>query len=227
MTSQIIQEHYNHVSHLNNQMQKRRAMQQKAIMEKLQFKRNELEEQIETQLERDAQAEYTDRQKRGAGYASLALMQTFLEQKHAKAMLDLESDMLAELEKAKSDLNMQLEQDLSQELESKSQDFLQQLAAVSKLSKDELSEAVSSATSGRPDSKATRKLARDLHDGVGRARSSLSMDYAERDQNQQGYERPYSGRTAGEVSYQRPGSVRKLSARQSRQFEQYADEDGF
>ena len=50
-------------------------------------------------------------------YASLALMQTFLEQKHAKAMLDLESDMLAELEKAKSDLNMQLEQDLSQELE--------------------------------------------------------------------------------------------------------------
>ena len=44
MTSQIIQEHYNHVSHLNQQMQKRREVQQKAIMEKLQFKRNELEE---------------------------------------------------------------------------------------------------------------------------------------------------------------------------------------
>lgn len=66
MTNQIIQEHYNHVSHLNQQMQKRRAMQQKAIMEKLQFKRNELEEQIETQLEKDAQEEYTERQKKGA-----------------------------------------------------------------------------------------------------------------------------------------------------------------
>ena len=44
-------------------------------------------------------------------------MQTFLEQKHAKAMVELESDMLAELEKSKSELNQQLEQDLSQELE--------------------------------------------------------------------------------------------------------------
>ncbi|GFS14885.1 trichohyalin-like [Elysia marginata] len=183
MTNQIIQEHYNHVSHLNQQMQKRRAVQQKAIMDKLQFKRNELEEQIETQLERDAQEEYTERQKKGAGYASLALMQTFLEQKHAKAMLDLESDMLAEMEKAKSELNMQLQQDLSQELEAKSQDFLQQLAAVSKLSRDELTQAVSSATSGRPDSRAAQQLSRDLRDGVGRARSSLSMDYADRDQD--------------------------------------------
>ena len=52
-----------------------------------------------------------------SSYASLALMQTFLEQKHAKAMVELESDMLAELEKSKSELNQQLEQDLSQELE--------------------------------------------------------------------------------------------------------------
>ena len=34
-------------------------------------------------------------------------------------------------------------------MQSKSQDFLQQLAAVSKLSRDELTEAVSSATSGK------------------------------------------------------------------------------
>ena len=39
---------------------------------------------------------------------------------------------------------------------------------------------------GRPDSRAAQRLAKDLRDGVSRARSSLSMDYADRNQDFQG-----------------------------------------
>ncbi|GFO40991.1 trichohyalin-like [Plakobranchus ocellatus] len=219
MTSQIIQEHYNKVTHINDQMQKRREMQQRFIMEKLESKRVELEEQVESQLERDAQEEYTERQKKGAGYASLALMQTFLEQKHAKAMLDLESEMHAELEKSKSELNIQLEQELLHELESRSKEFLQHLASVSKMSKEDLKEAVSAATSGHPRSQAVERLAKDLRQGV-------ETDYAERKRKPSANDRPYSGTASSDL--RREWSGKASSQRRSSQLsrEEYDDNYG-
>ena len=50
-------------------------------------------------------------------YASLALMQSFLEQKHQHAMSQLEQDMSAELEREKDELNSQMERELQKELQ--------------------------------------------------------------------------------------------------------------
>ncbi|XP_012938082.1 myosin-9 isoform X3 [Aplysia californica] len=178
VTDQIIQQHYNQVSHLNDQIQRRRDEQQRMIMEKLTRKKQHLESEIEAQLEEEAQTEYTDRQQKGAGYASLALMQAFLEQRHSKAMEELQDEMNAELEKGKSDLNMELEQELRNELEGHRQNLLTQLAAVSKMSKADLQEAMTAtshegARPGSYDNKAAQRLAKDLRNEMERARSSM------------------------------------------------------
>ena len=52
-----------------------------------------------------------------SSYASLALMQTFLEQRHQRAMVELEQDMGAELEKERDELNRQMEMELQKELQ--------------------------------------------------------------------------------------------------------------
>ncbi len=49
--------------------------------------------------------------------ASNILMNTLMEQRHQKAMADLDSEMKAELEKSKEELNSTLELELQQELQ--------------------------------------------------------------------------------------------------------------
>ena len=44
-------------------------------------------------------------------------MQNFLEQRHSKAMQELQDEMTAELEKSKNDLNSEMELELKKELE--------------------------------------------------------------------------------------------------------------
>ncbi|XP_059163333.1 golgin subfamily A member 6-like protein 26 [Physella acuta] len=162
LTDQIIQQHNNQVSLLNEQLNRKRKQQERMIQEKLSAKKQELEENIETQLEEEAQAEYTVKQKRGAGYASLALMQTFLEQKHAKAMQDLEEEMMTELEKYKLEINSSLEAELKKELEAQNKDFLLQLAKISKMPKRDLQDAFSATKSGEVDSLSAQRLAKDI-----------------------------------------------------------------
>jgi len=186
VTEQILAQHYNQVNHLNQQIQRRRDNQQQLILEKLTRKKTMLETEIETQLEEDAQTEYSDRRARGAGYATLALMQTFLEQRHSQAMAELQEEMSAELEKSKTDLNQQMELQLKKELEIQRQNLLTQLAAVKGVSTSELKEAVSAATQGSSDNKATLRMVKDLKNEMQRAKSS--MDYSD-SREDSGYQR--------------------------------------
>ncbi|CAL1547305.1 unnamed protein product [Lymnaea stagnalis] len=176
VTDQIIKQYHNQVSHLNEQLQQRKKRQETLIQEKLSAKKQRMEEYIETQLEEEAQTEYTSRQKRGAGYASLALMQTFLEQRHAKAMQELDIEMQAELEKAKRDLNSELELELKKDLEMEHKDFLSQLAGISKMPQSDLHNAVSATTAGKSDNPAAKHLAKEVRESMSRSKTFAISD---------------------------------------------------
>nr|KAG5698071.1 hypothetical protein BaRGS_016719 [Batillaria attramentaria] len=147
-TDQLLQQHYSQVQHLNQQMQRHREAQERQLSEKIKAKQQQKEQEIESQLEEEAQEEYTVQQKRGAGYASLALMQSFLEQRHQRAITELEQEMLAELEKNRDELNRQMEIELQKELQAQRQSLLAQLAAVTNLPNNELEDAVDAAVAG-------------------------------------------------------------------------------
>lgn len=178
-TDQLLQQHYNQVEHVNRTMQRSRDAQERQLAEKIQHMKQQKKQEIETQLEEDAQQEYTDQQQRGAGYASLALMQSFLEQRHQRAITELEQEMTAELEKQREELNSQMEVELQKELQTQRQNLLTQLAAVSNLSHNELEDAVDAAVSGKQNEKQAKRLAKDLKQGIERAKTSMGMDYSE------------------------------------------------
>ncbi|KAH9510197.1 hypothetical protein Btru_043738 [Bulinus truncatus] len=166
LADQIIQQHYNQVTYLNDQLQQRKKRQEKTILDKIRAKQQQKEEDIETKLEEEAREEYTVQQKKGAGLASLALMQMFLDQRHTNAMQELETEMFAELEKCKNELNAELEEQLKKDLEMQHKDFLTQLAEVSKMSKSDLQEALTATASGKKDNRAAKQLANDLRGGM-------------------------------------------------------------
>jgi len=209
VTDQIIQQHYNQVSHLNEQIQRRRGEQQKMIMEKLTRKKTMLENEIETQLEEDAQTEYSERKQKGAGYASLALMQNFLEQRHSKAMQELQDEMTAELEKSKNDLNSEMELELKKELETQRQNLLTQLATVKNVSNKDLHAAMSAATKGSYDNKAALRMVKDMKNEMERARSSL--DYSDNSRSNMAYQR-----SSSDLNSPRNRTMRQESARSFR-----------
>ncbi|PVD30385.1 hypothetical protein C0Q70_09651 [Pomacea canaliculata] len=220
-TDQLLQQHYNQMQHLNEQIQHYRETQKKQLNEKIEMKQRLKEKELVSQLEEDARIEFTAQQQRGAGHASFVLVRSFLEQKQQQAIANLEREMMAELQKDKEELNKQLEMELQKELQAQKQDLLNHLAAVSNLSKAELEDAVDAAVAGKHDTKTAKNLAKDLQLGIQRAKTSLSMDYGHEDlkRTKTNLERSVNSKTAA----QRPGSARHL--RQKEAFSQNMSED--
>ncbi|KAL8610099.1 hypothetical protein ACOMHN_024565 [Nucella lapillus] len=215
MTDQLLQQHYNQVDHINRSVQRSRDAQERQLAERIQHIKNHKTQEIETQLEEDAQQEYSQQQQRGAGYASLALMQSFLEQRHQRAITELEQEMTTELEKQREDLNSQMETELQKELQTQKQSLLTQLAAVSNLSHNELEDAVDAAVTGKQSEKQAKRLAKDLKQGVERAKTSMSMDYSDGNRDGLDFRRTRTDLEAGdnrslEMSSRRPTSGKRF-----------------
>ena len=81
--------------------------------------------------------------------ASAILNNALMEQRQKKAMEELEKEMQIELERNKAQLNSELQLALEKELETHKGDFLNQLAAASKISRQEIDEVVSTAAMGK------------------------------------------------------------------------------
>ncbi|XP_041369579.1 trichohyalin-like [Gigantopelta aegis] len=176
-TDQLIQQHYNQVTNLSEQIQNNRERQERVLADKIQAKKFKREREIEHVIEEEVKEQYQSQAQRGAGVASQVLMQSLLEQRHRQAMVNLDKEMKMEMEKCREELNQQLELDLQKALEEEKQELLTKLAALSNLSKGELHEAVESAvTETGGDDKAAKKLAKDLQMGVKRAKTSISED---------------------------------------------------
>ncbi|KAJ8316889.1 hypothetical protein KUTeg_004793 [Tegillarca granosa] len=190
---QIIQQHYNQVEHLNEQIQISREKQEYVIQEKIQAKK--LQKELEL---RDQQAEEkqlvrrnSSIRRKGVSKAGLALENLFMMQKQKKQRDLLEQEMKVELERSKEELNQQLEQELESELQDQKKEFLSQLAAMSELPHRELQDAVDAAVSGYGgNKKAAKKLAKDLREGVARAKTDLGME--DDNDSDEGYRRPSS-----------------------------------
>ncbi|XP_064630315.1 trichohyalin-like isoform X2 [Lineus longissimus] len=173
MTDQLLQQHYNNVSFLNDQLQSNRDRQEQMLMEKLQAKKLKKEREIETKLETQAlnemdknaqvQGSVKENQELGVTNASNILTQLMMENRHKQAMHDLEHEMELEMQKNKDNLNKDFETELQSELENQRKSFLMQIAAVSNLSKEEIGMIVDSAVkeSGQ-EGKAAKKLARHM-----------------------------------------------------------------
>lgn len=65
--------------------------------------------------------------------ASIILNASLMEQRHKKAMEELENEMQIELEKSREQLNAELQKSLEKELENHKGEFLNQLATASKV----------------------------------------------------------------------------------------------
>ncbi|XP_074642797.1 uncharacterized protein LOC141900007 [Tubulanus polymorphus] len=142
ISDQIIQQHYNDVSHLSDKIQASRERQEQILREKLEQKRMVKEREIDEKLQEEAYKEMDDAQKRGAGNASAILMQAMLETKHRKAREDLEHEMQIELQKQMDAFNKSMENDLAAELENQRKTFLKQLMATGKMSKPDAMKVV-------------------------------------------------------------------------------------
>lgn len=70
--------------------------------------------------------------------ASAILNASLMQQRHRKAMEELENEMQVELEKSREQLNNELQKSLEKELEAHKGDFLNQLAAASKMPVNDL-----------------------------------------------------------------------------------------
>ncbi|XP_076436478.1 uncharacterized protein LOC143275994 [Babylonia areolata] len=220
MTDQLLQQHYNQVEHVNRSVQRAREAQERQLAERIQQMKSQKTQEIETQLQEDAEQEYSDQQQRGAGYASLALMQTFLEQRHQRAITELEQEMTAELEKQRDELNSQMELELQKELEGQRQNLLTQLAAVSNLPQHELEDAVDAAVSGKQSEKQAKRLAKDLKQGIERAKTSMSMDYSAGDREDLQIRRARTDLEAGdgrplEMADRRPASGKRFKKKKA------------
>lgn len=231
-TENLLQQHYSQVQHLKQQMQHHRQAQERQLKEKIKAKQQQKEQEIQTQLEEEAQEEYTLRQQRGAGYASLALMQSYLEQRHQKAIAELERDMLAELEKNKDELNRQMELELQKELQGQRQSLLTQLAAVTNLPNKELEDAVDAAAAGKQSGKTAKMLTKDLRQGIERAKTSMEYagyDNTELKRTKTDLDRSALGGSMGETPLRRPMSSKRPSSfkRQAFVAEEDEDDDGF
>ena len=81
--------------------------------------------------------------------ASAILNNSLMEQRQKKAMEELEKNMQIELERNKEQLNNELQLSLEKELQNHKGDFLNQLAAASNLSRQEIDDVVSNAAMGK------------------------------------------------------------------------------
>ncbi|KAL5022379.1 hypothetical protein ScPMuIL_001534 [Solemya velum] len=195
---QIIQQHYNQVEHLNAQIQYNRERQENVLQEKIQIKKYTKEKEVENQLKQEAQADFASQRRRGAGIASAVLNDMLLEQRHQNAMSEMEHEMKIELDRSKNELYTQLQHDLEQELQEQKKNFLEQLAAASNISKNELNEVVTAAVSGTGgNDKTAKKLAKELQAGIERAKTSLGMEDSDEEVTAQGHQRPRSAYTHG------------------------------
>lgn len=75
-----------------------------------------------------------------------------MEQRQKKAMEELEKEMQIELERNKEQLNSELQTALEKELESHKGEFLNQLAAASNISRQEIDDVVKNAAMGKQSS---------------------------------------------------------------------------
>ncbi|BFY98157.1 hypothetical protein BsWGS_01199 [Bradybaena similaris] len=157
---EILKQHNGNMTLLEKQLQRQREEKENKIKEKIRNRKQALEQETEDELE-EAQSEYTYQQK-GTSFASLALVQLLLKQRHDKAMQTLNSEMTAELEKCKSELNLEYELKLKEGLEVQMQEMLTKLAAMSNMSRNDLQEALSAVASGNADSEGLQQLVENL-----------------------------------------------------------------
>ncbi|XP_033757202.1 trichohyalin-like isoform X2 [Pecten maximus] len=173
---QIIQQHNNQVDNLNQQLQASREDQEYNIREKIQAMKLQKERELQEKIVVEKQQKMGGSiRRRGASKASDVLGTLYMQQKHKREILQLEEDMKIELERSKEELNRQLQLELESELKNQKQQFITQLAATSGMSRDDIQDTVDSANKGG-NKKQARRLAKELKDGMDRAKTDLAMD---------------------------------------------------
>ncbi|XP_053407631.1 myosin-7-like isoform X3 [Mercenaria mercenaria] len=189
---QIIQQHYNEVEHVNDKIQMNRERQEQMINEKIQAKKFAKQREIEDVINKEKQEMMMARKQAGAGMASHILNKALMEQRHKKAMEELEKEMQLELEKNREQLNAELQKSLEKELETHKGEFLSQLAAASKKSPSDLQEVSNNAGMGNDRRKGSR-FTRDSVPEYGKTKSTLGMMEEDSEEDyRQSYTRPHS-----------------------------------
>lgn len=168
----IIQQHSSQVDQLNDQLQRAREQQESLIKERIKAKKHQKEMELQEQIEEEEDVNRKNSiRRRGAGKASNILNTVFMEQHHRKQRQELESEMKVELERSKEELNQQLENELQAELENQRRELLTQLTAASGLSQSQIERTIKSSAN---DDKAAKKLARELKQGIERAKTDMN-----------------------------------------------------
>ncbi|XP_060578849.1 trichohyalin-like isoform X2 [Ruditapes philippinarum] len=202
---QIIQQHYNQVEHVNDKIQMNRERQEQMINEKIQAKKFAKQREIEDELNREKQEMMMTRKQAGAGMASAILNKALMDQRHRKAMEELEKEMQVELEKNREQLNAELQKSLEKELEAHKGEFLNQLAAASKIAPSDLNEI-----SGGGRRSSGSRFTRDSTPEYGKTKSTLgAMEEDSDEDTRQSYNRPHSAMTSSSKPHHVGGGKKK------------------
>ncbi|XP_067937980.1 trichohyalin-like [Watersipora subatra] len=174
-TTELMQKHYGQVETLNSSLQATRERQEQALQEKLEQKRLIRESQIREQMKAEAQKEMANMRARGAGTASDILVDMMLQQRHEKAMEDLEKEMKVEMQRSRDQMNEQLHAEMMAALSDEGKNFMAEMAANSGLTNSDLTEAMENAAKSiQANDQTVKKLAKEMKVRVKTAKGERS-----------------------------------------------------
>ncbi|CAH1782698.1 unnamed protein product [Owenia fusiformis] len=177
----LLEQHENQTEQLTEHLNTQKQRQEQILRERIEQKKLKREREVEVQLEEEAREDWEAQKRRGAGVATSILSQHLLDQRHKKAMGDLETEMKYEMQKHKDELNRELEHELQAELDAQKKTFLAQLATLGHLSKDDINEVVNSAvTDTGADEDTAKLLAKELRVEMKKAKTSLGFENDEK-----------------------------------------------
>ncbi|KAJ8025948.1 Ellis-van Creveld syndrome protein [Holothuria leucospilota] len=144
-TERIIQKHLREVEEVQEKMREAREHQAKILREKYENQKIMREKTLLAQLDENRVKTAKSKQRELSTNALEVLSRIYEEKKQEQAIKQMEQEMKSEMLHQKQEMDRQLEEALKRELEEREKDFLGDLAAVSELRKEELTELVSAA----------------------------------------------------------------------------------
>ncbi|XP_072025229.1 uncharacterized protein [Amphiura filiformis] len=196
-TEKIMEEHFEHLAAIRSKIslakdQQAQVLAQKIDAIKMTKERSILGKLEEEKKERQSTLKSTPYGSRKIKASALTVLNKILEDnRHKQEMDKMEQEMKLEMAKQKEELNSQLGEAMEKELQEHEKNFLGQLAAVSKMSKEDLNEMIHNAVEeGGGDESEAKKISKDLNQRIKSAKARPEFYEEEQDEGSEQEEKP-------------------------------------
>ncbi|XP_073241242.1 uncharacterized protein [Porites lutea] len=169
-TDRIIRQHQKQVDKLNAQIDAEKEKQMQKIREKLEAKQLKKARALEAKLYQEKE----EQKSKAAKSVGVKLSLLLAEQRHKRALEDMEREMQMDLARQLEQLNREMDEQLLTDLQEEEKKFIATLAENSSATEEELLQTIkSSAVEVGMDAKLTKSIAKDVRKRVRTARTPV------------------------------------------------------